>query len=294
MRPEKDADERQTGRAERETHNPLGREPVGIVTADDIARKHAETGQHDDQRQVLGTEPRGVDHQRADVAVPTEDAAVAQHHRRQHQPRSGAFQKPELPLHPRIGQRGQSRNPQFHEQHGHGSPHGDDPERGAPRHDAADIGSQRHAEEVGDGHAHDHDRHGLGPPALVGDALGDDRPHAEEGPVGKSRDETHGQQGPVVRRKRRTGVAENDQAREGQQDVFQRPRAGHQHRERRPEADAQRIGGDQVPRFGDRDAETAGDIGQNAHHHELRHTERQRPECQGDQTFLHGKTDING
>ena len=27
-------------------------------------------------------------------------AAVAQHHRRQHQPRSGAFQKPELPLHP--------------------------------------------------------------------------------------------------------------------------------------------------------------------------------------------------
>ena len=57
MRPEKDADERQTGRAERETHNPLGREPVGIVTADDIARKHAETGQHDDQRQVLGTEP---------------------------------------------------------------------------------------------------------------------------------------------------------------------------------------------------------------------------------------------
>ena len=49
MRPEEDADERQTGCAEREAHNPLGREPVGIVTADDIARKHAETGQHDNR-----------------------------------------------------------------------------------------------------------------------------------------------------------------------------------------------------------------------------------------------------
>ena len=156
-----------------------------------------------------------------------------------------------------------------------------------------DQRSQRHAEEIGDGHAHDHDRHSLGASALVGDTLGDDRPHAEEGPVGKPRDETHGQQSPVVRRKRGTGVTENDQAREGQQNVFQRPRAGHQHREGRPEADAQRIGGDQVSRFGNRDAEAAGDVGQDAHHHELRHAERQCPESQSDQTFLHRKITFN-
>ena len=75
--------------------------------------------------------------------------------------------------------------------------------------------------------------------------------------------------------------------------MLERPRAGYQHREGRPEADAQRIGGDQVSRLGDRDAEAAGDVGQNAHHHELRHAERKRPECQGNQTFFHRKICIN-
>ena len=75
--------------------------------------------------------------------------------------------------------------------------------------------------------------------------------------------------------------------------MLERPRAGYQHREGRPEADAQRIGGDQESRLGDRDAEAAGNVGQNAHHHELRHAERKRPECQGNQTFFHRKICIN-
>ena len=151
----------------------------------------------------------------------------------------------------------------------------------------ADIGSQRHAEEIGDGHADDHDRHGPGAFPGVGDPFGDDGPHAEEGAVGQSRDEAHGHQRPIVRGGGRAEVARDDQPGEHQQNVFQRTRAGHEHRERRPEADPQRIGRDQMPRLGDRYAEAQGDVGQNAHHDKFGHTERQRTERQRDKTFLH-------
>ena len=262
------------------------------MASDDIAREHAEPGEHNDQRQVVRRESRSVNHQRADVTVPAENAAVAQHHRQQHEPRRETAQKTKLAFQPRIGQRFHARHPQPHQQQRHNAPHGHDSERGAPRQDVADIGSQRHAEQIGDGHADDHDRHGFRTLPGVGDPLGDDRPHTEECAVGKSRNETQAQQRPVIGSQRSAEITRRDHRRKRQQYLFQRTFPGDEHHKRRAEADAQRIGGNEVPRLRNRDAETAGDIGQNAHHHELRHSERKRSERQGYQTLFHRGTTL--
>ena len=287
MCPEENPEQRQGGRGQRKTHDLLGRKTVGEMPAEDIAREHAETGQHDNQRKVLLRKTRGMDHQRADIAVPAEDPAVAEHHRCQHEPGRKAAQEPELPFQPRIGQRLHAGHPHPYERQRHHAPYGDDRKGRAPRQHIADISAQRHAEQVGDGHPDDHDRNGLRALPGICHPLCDDRPDTEKGTVRQAGHETHRHQHPVVRRQRRAQVPDGDQSRERQQYLFQRARPGYQHRKRRPEANAQGIGRNKVSGLGDGNPEAAGNIGQDAHHHELRHPQGKRPECQCNQTFFH-------
>jgi hypothetical protein len=121
----------------------------------------------------------------------------------------------------------------------------------------------------------------------VGHALGHDGAHAEESPVRQARDEPHGEQGPISGRQGGADVARDNHGHQDQQDLLQGTPAGDEHDGRGADADAQRIGRNQVSRHRDRHAQLPGDVGQNTHHHEFGHAERQRAESQRDQTLFH-------
>ena len=191
-----------------------------------------------------------------------------------------------MPLEAGIGQTADLRHPTPDEQQHDQPPTAHQQESSPPGQHLAERRAERHAEQVGDRHARDHDRHGLGAFSLVGQLLGNDRAHAEIGSVRQSRNEARQHQHAVAGRNRSAQIARDHQAYQYQQNPLERKPTCENQR-RGPDAHAERIGGNQMPGSRYAHMQVSGDIRQNRHHDELGYAERERSESQRDKTFFH-------
>ncbi len=130
--------------------------------------------------------------------------------------------------------------------------------------------------------------------ARTGYPCRNDRPDPEIGSVRQPRHEPHRQQHTVIRSERRTEIPRHHQPRQCEQYLFQRPRMRHGDRQRRTDANPQRIGRDQMPRLRNGDVQSRSDERKNTHHAELGHPESQRTEGEGYQTLFHSETNFSG
>ena len=164
---------------------------------------------------------------------------------------------------------------------------GHDGEGGAPRERPREEAAERHADEVGDRHARDHQAdvsRGLAGRRETGRH---DGAHAEVGAVRKACDESCGEHRPVVEGEGREEVSREDQARQDVEHARERDAARGDHHDGDARTHAERVGGDEVTRLGNRDGEAFGHVREDGHHRELGDPEGERAEREGEKVSGH-------
>ena len=106
----------------------------------------------------------------------------------------------------------------------------------------------------------------------------DNRTEAEEGTVRHAGDDTGSEEHVVVRSQSSPDVADEEREHEADEHRLARHLGEHHRDERRADDDTERVRGDGVARLRDRDAETAGDVGQQPHRDELRRADGEAAE----------------
>ena len=123
--------------------------------------------------------------------------------------------------------------------------------------------------------------------ALVRKLVGDDGTHTEESAVWEAGDETGAQHDPVVGGECGAEVTDQDQDTKAEKNPFQGLRPGDQCQQGRPDAHAQRIGGDKMTGLRDRDAEIGRHVREDAHHDEFGNAQCEGTGSQCGQAFFH-------
>ena len=119
---------------------------------------------------------------------------------------------------------------------------GHDGEGGAPRERPREEAAERHADEVGDRHARDHQADVSRGLAGRRETDRHDGAHAEVGAVRKARDESCGEHRPVVEGEGREEVSREDQARQEVEHARERDAAGGDHHDGDARTHAEREG----------------------------------------------------
>ncbi len=210
-----------------------------------------------------------------DVAVDREHPAKAHRRDAQGQPHLGPGEHRQFA--PRAGARvgGDLRGEQAHQPSCQQSQHRHHQEGRAPAHRLAEAGGQGHADHIGHAQPQHHPPHRLG--AFVGrnQRGGDQRGHAEIGPVRQPGQEPRQHHQRIAGRPGAQQVAEREQAHQNDQHDPARG-LGQQHGDhRRPDHHPQRIGADHVTHGRDRHLVARRHIGQQSHGGELAGPQRQ-------------------
>ncbi|MCY1430137.1 hypothetical protein D9M71_460770 [compost metagenome] len=168
--------------------------------------------------------------------------------------------------------------------------HADDghhPEGRTPAGSLAERGAQRHAEDVGQGQAGEHQ--GDGGSLAVGrhQTGGDHRTDAEEGAVAERGDHPGEHQQAVVGGHRAEEIADDEDAHQHQQGAFARQPCGKQRHDRRAERHAEGIAADQPAGAGNGHAEIGGNIGQQPHDDEFRGADGKRGQSEDEKRSGH-------
>lgn len=221
-----------------------------------------------------------------DVAPPAEDPRIAQEDRTQHDPGAGLAQEAEL-----SGQAGvrhclDLRHEPPDEQERAERPDGHEDKRGAPAHHAGQQRSEGHTEGVGQRLPQDHDGNRAALLALVGHGACGDGGGAKEGAVRHAGDEARHGEHAGAGCERGHGVAHEAQQHEGHEQALG-GNAVAKDQDEGAKADADGVGGDEAAGLGHRDAHASGDVGDDAHEHELRKAQGKRAGGQRDQALLH-------
>ena len=143
----------------------------------------------------------------------------------------------------------------------------------APAIGLAEPGAERHAENVGDGEAGEHQGDGRGLPVGGDEAGGDDRADAEEGGMRESGQHARRHQRPVVGRQGTGEIAEREDDHEREQQGLARQAAGERAEQRRADHHAKGVAGDEKAGGRDRNAEIGADVEQQAHDDEFSDTD---------------------
>ena len=165
-------------------------------------------------------------------------------------------------------------------------PDGHEDKRGAPAHHAGQQRSEGHAEGVGQRLPQDHDGNRTALLALVGHGARGDGGGAKEGAVRHAGDEARHGEHAGAGCERGHGVAHEAQQHEGHEQAL----GGNvvaKDQDEGAKADADGVGGDEAAGLGHRDAYASGDVGDDAHEHELRKAQGKRAGGQCDQALLH-------
>ncbi len=206
---------------------------------------------------------------RRDIGEDREHRAGADHRQGQRRQHRAASQNLDLGEHVAAGVGGDGGQRQVQSRHRHDADRGDAPEGGAPADLVAGPGGQRHADDVGDGQAHEHGGDGGGAPVLRHQPRRDDRADAEKGAVVQRGDQPCDQQHAVAGRHRRHQVAEGEDPHEADQQGTARHAAGGERHHRRAQHDADGVGADEQAGGRDRHTKIAGDGGQEPHRREF-------------------------
>ena len=203
---------------------------------------HAEARERDDGAHERGGHARDRLHDGIDVAVAGEEAAVAEADGAEHEPGRQVSEKAELGPEALVGQGGHMGHPEPERQNEEERRTGHDGEGGAPRERPREEAAERHADEVGDRHARDHQAdvsRGLAGRRETGRH---DGAHAEVGAVRKARDESCGEHRPVVEGEGREEVSREDQARQEVEHARERDAACSDHHDGDARTHAEREG----------------------------------------------------
>ena len=166
---------------------------------------------------------------------------------------------------------------------------GDGPEGGAPAGRLAEHGAERHAEDVGGGESGEHDGDGAG---LLGGGhhvRGHHGADAEERTVGQGGNDPADHHHGVVGGEGRDQVAGDEQhQQDGEHGLALEARHG-RGEQQGADDDGEGVAGDQPAGRGLADAEVGGNLGQQAHDHELGESDPEPAEGEGYQANRHGE-----
>ena len=240
--------------------------------AEQVAGDQARTEDQQDRRHGGFIEADDLRQQRGDISEYGEHAGIAQYgseHPQQHQTvrHGGQIGTPVASF--------RSGLVPWHEKADHGqcdnADAGHRPEGGAPVEGLAQPGAERHAQDVGDRQACEHESDGgraLVRRHQVGGHHGTD---AEEGAVGERGQHPSGHQEAIAWGECTGGVAQGKYHHQAQQHPLARPVVGHGGEQRCSDDDAQRVARDQPAGCLDGDTQIGTDVEQQAHDDEFGH-----------------------
>ena len=270
----------------RRRYDPRRGEAVGEAASEVVAHAHASSCKHHHQRHRRRLETCDIRHERAHIAVVAEYSAVAGHGDGKYEPGLLLAQEPELSLNPVVGKGGEHRNPPVYEEYRERAPEGGECEDHPPAHRLAQEGSDRDSEQIGDGHAHDHDRHGGGAFAFRCELLCDYASHSEERAVGQSGNQPRAHRYPEAGGEGRDEAAYELQGYQSHEYAPERSAARDENREGSAYAYSQRVCRDEMSRLGNRYAEVGCYVGEDSHHHVFCDAEPECAECEGIQALV--------
>ena len=253
---------------------------VGQPAADQIAYSHADTDDGQQDRDDQGRYFRDFQQGGRDKRVDGEHAAEADRHHQQGQPHLQAAEHAQFAA--RAGIAGSDHGHEdAHHQHGQQAQRGDEQKGRAPAQGLADVGGQRHAEDICHRQTHQHAGDGLAAPVRFGQGGRHQGCHAEIRAMRDAGHEAGHDEQAIVGGDGAEQVATS----EHQHQADQHQPARHARQEDRDQGGAddhaQRVGADHVAHLGQGRAQVVGHHGQDAHGGEFARADGEAADGQG-------------
>ena len=265
--------------------------PVGEPARQPGAADHAEAERRGEDRHRRLRQAADLGHGRGDVGVDGEEPAEADRTGEQREHRLAVAEEQHLLAPGRRRVAGHRRHEGQDQHHGEQREHGGREVRRAPAELLAQPGRGRDADDVGDREPEHHARDGASAVLGGGHAGGHQRRDAEVGAVREAVEEPGDGEHAVAAGEGAEHVEDGVRRHQPDQQRATRQLGAEDRDHRGTDDHAERVRRDQVPGLRDRDADAVGDLGQQAHRHELGGADREatQPERQHGEPVVAGR-----